>query len=307
MYKRLTVLAVGVFVAATCLSAFAQTGPSITLIKTFDYPAPGASTTPFGVNNLNTMVGIVTFASGITAGFQANSNSTVTELSDPNGDGTNTEAFGINDLGTIDGIYKNGATQALRGFKMLNTGAFVDFKGAPLCSNGVACPAYLFGINNQGELAGEWFPSPNSPEQAFSTLNGVFTTLTIPRSANGSAAYGLSNKHNYIAGISIDAADHVHGFLWFQKLARTMDDPGYADTLLFGVNNDQVMTGRVIDGSGVGHGVALVSGSWVTYDYPGATFTTLLGVNDENVASGAYIDSAGISHGFLVRIALPSS
>jgi hypothetical protein len=303
MFKRIVGLITGLGLLMIGLPLLASAAPSVSLIKTFDYPAPGASTTPFGINNLNNMVGIVTFPSGLTTGFQVNSNSTITEISDPLGDGSNTEAFGISDSGMIDGIYKNGATQGLRGFRLKN-GSFADYNGAPLCSNGVACPSYLFGINNAGQVAGEWFPSPSSPEQAFATIGGVFTSLTIPRSTNGSAAYGLSNKYNYIAGISIDAGDQVHGFLWHLTAARTMDDPAYPETLLFGVNNQQVMTGRVVDNMGVGHGVALASGSWVTYDYPGAVFTTLLAVNDEDIATGAYIDNAGISHGFLVRISL---
>jgi hypothetical protein len=283
--------------------------PSITLLKTIDYPAAGASTVPFGINNSNALVGAVTFSSGITAGFERQPNGTITELINPAGDGTYTQTVGLNDSGEIDGYYKNGATQQVIGFTLQN-GVYSDYKGAPLCTNGVPCVADLNGLNNAGVLAGEWYPSATSRQHAFATLHNTFTSLTVPNSANGSAAEALSNNGAYITGISIDKSNppRVHGFLYVasKNQAQSIDDTAYPSTLLFGVNNQEVLTGRVIDAAGVGHGAAWISGTWVIYDYPGATFTTLIGVNDLGIATGMYTDSAGINHGLLLKVALGS-
>jgi probable HAF family extracellular repeat protein len=307
--KQLFYLAIASLASAAYVgtaSAVIGSTATISLVTEFDYPSIGASTLPHGINNNGSVVGTVNFPDGEQAGFQRFKNGTFVELTDPSGNGLDTQAVGINDLGEIDGFYENGGTSAIIGFT-LTDGVYADFEGAPVECNLTPCTGDLIGINNAGDLVGGWFPPNGAPEQAFTVLNGTFTPITNSFLANLSAAEAISNNSKRVVGDFFDKSFNSHGFFYTVSNGQigAINFPGAVQTVIFGVNNHGTLTGRYVDGSGVAHGIAQISGQWATYDFPGAdNFTTLEHVNDNNLATGYYNDSAGIAHGFTAQVAL---
>jgi uncharacterized membrane protein len=307
MSKQLIYIAIMVFaVTVSARAALAVSSATITLVTQFDYPSTGASTLPHAINNNGAIVGTVTFPDSSSAGFERFKKGSFLELTDPSGNGLDTQALGINDSGEIDGFYENGGTSAIIGFTLVG-GVYSDFEGVPDTCNLMPCTGDLIGLNDAGDVVGGWFPPNAAPEQAFAVLGGVFTPITNSFLANLSAAESISNNSAHVVGNYFDKSFLSHGFAYAVAGGKisAINFPGGVQTAIFGVNNQQTLTGRYIDGSGVAHGIARISGVWATYDFPGANnFTTLEHVNDSNLATGYYTDASGIGHGFTAQVAL---
>lgn len=128
-------------------------------------------TYPAGINNHGVVVGVYdTFLGGPTTGFQMKGG-TVTTIQFPGAVSTSPAA--INDAGVIVGSYYDGTND--HGF-MEYLGSYTTLEPVGASSSGAS------GINNSGEIVGGYRPNVNAEGEAFTYLNGTFTTYVYPSS-----------------------------------------------------------------------------------------------------------------------------
>ncbi len=155
------------------------------------------------------------------------------------------------------------------------------------------------GINNYGELVGEYFQGGN--RFPFSEVDGVFTTLPEPLGGDRASANGV-NDLGQIVGDFRNASLGSSAFLYSGGSFTQLDDPNAVapgDTLAGGINNSGVVVGWYQDSSSHVHGFKYVNGSYSTVDVPGATLTEVKGINNQGVMVGWYEDGSFFTHGFI--------
>jgi uncharacterized membrane protein len=140
--------------------------------QTTPLAVPGADdTSPAGINNNGVVVGTYdTFLGGPVTGFQMKG-SAVTTIQFPGA--VNTYPVAVNDAGAIVGLYYDGTADH----------GFMEYRGSytKLEPEG-ASSSEARGINNSGEIVGEYRPSVNAEGEGFTYLNGTFTSYTSPAS-----------------------------------------------------------------------------------------------------------------------------
>src|SRR5579884_2197670 len=168
----------------------------------------------------------------------------------------------------------------------------------------------IVGINNQGQMVGEYWDS-TSHIYGFLLNNGVYTTLDVPN-ATAEVGYGNTfasgiNDKGQIVGYYFDSAGGAHGFLLSQGVYTTLDDPNAGSgTYALGINNQGQIVGTYFDSAGGAHGFLLNKGVYTTLDDPNAgssiygSGTLAGGINDKGQIVGQYYDSTGGVYGFLL-------
>jgi uncharacterized membrane protein len=92
----------------------------------------------------------------------------------------------------------------------------------------------------------------------------------------------------------------IHGFLDNAGVFTTIDYPGAAATLAWGINDSGLIVGDYIDTKNVEHGFLDNAGVFTAIDYSGASGTAALGINSAGDIVGIWLDAAQNSHGFLL-------
>lgn len=215
--------------------------------------------------------------------------STFTTIDVPNS--IETEATEINNPGQIAGDFGD-LSGAGHGF-VLAAGSFstVDVPGS--------LPGFTiaFGINDRGQITGNYRDSTVGHIHGFLLSNGSFTTIDFP-GATATRARGINNPGAIVGRYGPRSA--THGFLFASGSFSTIDFPGSIATAAFGINDLGQIVGNFKASNGAVHGFLLSSGSFSVIDFPGSTFTTALGINNRDEIVGSYTDTAGITHGFLL-------
>jgi hypothetical protein len=171
--------------------------------------------------------------------------------------------------------------------------------------------AFWIGINNLGELDGQWIDANTGLYTAGYYLNGNFTELPIPNSTFSSL--NMANNHGTAVGNYTDLNNLCHSFTRASDGTVTyLPDvvPG-GSTVAYYLNDNGVFVGYYSAGSiggnpygptGTIHGFIYKEGRYTTYDFPGETTTTLLlSINNHDVITGAYTDASGVAHSFLLK------
>jgi probable HAF family extracellular repeat protein len=144
--------------------------------------------------------------------------------------------------------------------------------------------------------------------------SGGFTAIDVP-GASGTFAAGINADPNtdtkIVGSYNISASPNRepvnHGFLLVGDSFTTIDVPGAADTVAYGINADGQIVGYYTDAAGTSHGFLLVGDSFTTIDVPGGVDTVAYGINDHGKISGFYADGTGLQHGFVATIQTPES
>jgi hypothetical protein len=297
--KQIFISILAVLFVFPFMGTFAQQAAnsgSIEVITTFDYPGPGNSTLPQGINERGDIVGIYIDSNGVNRGFVRFSDGSFSEpIVEPKTLGF-TQARDINSSGTICGDYF-GSDFNIHGFFLTN-GTFTEYDVAG------ASNTFVQGINDPADFAGIFGDSFNGPFQAFISVGGTITSFSVP-GATSTLAYQLNNSNQLLVGYYIDSAGILHGYYRDANgtLTFPIDPPGSTTTVLFGVNDRNWVVGRYADSSVVTHGLFFVPpNNFFTFDYPGSTFTSLNGINAQGFICGRYLDASLIAHGFIARV-----
>jgi probable HAF family extracellular repeat protein len=120
-------------------------------------------------------------------------------------------AVGINNHGTIAGISCNSSrvcsgVVVTKGAKGWHVQRKIVYPGA--------ANTYLNGINDNGDLAGDWTTGPNVPEQAFVYLksSNKFVSLNFNNNGNLAIASGINNSGEIVGEYSPTNGGAINGF-----------------------------------------------------------------------------------------------
>src|SRR5205807_1064349 len=162
-----------------------------------------------------------------------------------------------------------------------------------------------FGINDNGQIVGEYITSPDGVHHGFLYSNGTYTTLDDPLGIGSTIATGI-NASGLIVGYYNDASFHGHGFL-YNPNGSTYTPIGHPSagpmgTFVQGINDAGQIVGYYFDASDHMHGFLYIGGTYITLDDPTATNgTAAYGINSSGQIVGYYNKGSGV-HGFLLTI-----
>jgi probable HAF family extracellular repeat protein len=159
-----------------------------------------------------------------------------------------TSAEGINNRGTdIVGIFtvpRGNGQQLARGF-LLKKGVFTTIV-VPNTDQ-----TYAIGVNNSGEIVGEFVRTPSSLTESFLYRRGVFSAV----SPNSRITQALGvNDAGQIVGVFIDNNGAPHGFVETRGSFVNIDFPGSVSTEVHGINDSGEIVGGWEDTDGGEHG-----------------------------------------------------
>ena len=222
--------------ASTALSKNSARGKEAAVSYRYEIvDVPGATRTRiWAINDLGVVVGDISEASGDSPAFLRTPNGTVTTVTS---EGAHSTLRGINDLGISVGFFAVATPQGpnaseFHGFIRMPGGGTtqVDYPGAP--------DSALLGINNRGELVGQYDLGDQSVGGSFILDNGKYTNFVDPP---GSMPFNVfaqaANDPGLIVGSFIGSDGIQHAFVLKDGIYTTFDVPGSIGTVLVGVND----------------------------------------------------------------------
>ncbi len=172
------------------------------------------STSIYGVNNGNVMVGFYTDAQGAQHGLKLAGN-TVTNIDDPKAQTGMTFCYSLNTAGSIVGYYINGSNQEI-GFVYTN-GTFTDV--APPGATG----AFAQGINDSGVISGTYYDAGGAGHGY--TYNGsTYTTIDVPGAVT-SEGWGI-NAGGQVTLPWIDSFGYIESSILTGSNYKLVNVPG---------------------------------------------------------------------------------
>ena len=167
---------------------------------------------------------------------------------------TQDDLTGVNNHDVAVGSYLNGSGRYRSYTYNIKTGKFtlVTEPGAPTGGNAPNLEA--LGINNAGDVVGEYTTSGHTLDGFIRLAGGAFHTIAVPGAAE-TVAIGVNDNDTvvgaYIGGTGTPAG--IHGFIWRigGSFTTMVDDPNASGvTVLFGINNEGDIVGYYDDSHG---------------------------------------------------------
>lgn len=169
------------------------------------------------------------------------------------------QLLGVNDNNIAVGAYIDAQGKS-RGYEYnITTRTFTRIL-APGTVAGRQSPSLVTsGINDLGDIAGFYVPSPNGPTVGFLRLaNGQFIRIAFP-GASMTKPFAVSRRREVVGAYTVGNGNQarMHGFTWtMQRGFTTVDDPhGIGATALAGVNDAGDLVGFYTDASGMTRGL----------------------------------------------------
>jgi hypothetical protein len=315
-----------------------------------DFNAPGAGTGAgqgtnlaglSGINTAGTITGPYVDSKGLFHGYIRSTTGKFTILNAPGAGGSKgqgTLAGNINKSGEIAGFYVD-AADADHGFLWTSKTGFTTFD-APGSGTGAgegSVTAFFDGLNDNGELAGNYADSKLVNHAYVRSSDGVFSTFSAPKAGTdnkgcptgvackGTLASGIDLAGTFV-GLYVDERLVNHGLVrsssgtitTFDVTGAGTDNKGCAaaapackGTFPQNINSSGVVVGYYVDENIVAHGFERsASGVITTFDEPGACKsgtacagdgTFAFSNNAANAITGYYIDSKSVFHGFVAH------
>jgi hypothetical protein len=207
-----------------------------------------------------------------------------------------TDSYAVNNTGVIAGDYLDSSgTQ----HGMILDGKKLTTFEAP--AGGTVIAGY--GINSSNVVAG-WYVDANLIDQGFTYANGVMTSIFYPKST-GTQANGI-NDNGWVVGDYFDASGTTHGFYFDGKKYHKVDVKGALSTIVWAINNANLMTVYTTDTS---TGLPLdayttTNGKKFTnVDPPGFVNNAIHGINNNGDLDYTVFDASQNRHGMLYQAA----
>ena len=189
---------------------------------------------------------------------------------------------------------------------VLTRGRYVPFEAAD-----PRVQLFPTGINNRGEIVGEYIIASSKESILLRDRRGRITSFDVP-GAKGTEASDINDRGQIVGTFSEDTpivnnSARPRGFLLDRGKLTTIDFPGAALTVAAGVNNRGQVVGGYLDAQGRPHGYRWDNGRFTTIEVPGASGTMAGDVNDRGEMIGVVgtnpDDPRGTmgSRGFLLR------
>jgi hypothetical protein len=230
----------------------------------------------YGVNKDDVSVGAYVDTSGQEHGMMV-SDGKVTNIDDSNG--VQTICFAINSANHIVGDYidTNGNPH---GFEYV-AGKFTDISGP---SGALSDDAT--GINDAGEISGDFYSGSDSTHHGFLFKGGKYTELDPPGSTNTFGA-GINASGN-ATFFWVDSKGYVQSSLYNGKTFTSINVPGVASSYAQGINTAGDIVFVVYDPYGVGHSALKQGSSYFVFDDPKGFNAAAGGINDGGLIVGYY-------------------
>ncbi|HTU47539.1 MAG TPA: hypothetical protein VMF91_20925 [Bryobacteraceae bacterium] len=154
------------------------------------------------------------------------------------------------------------------------------------------------GINNSGEIVGD-FSSPSAlGYQGFLDNHGVFTTVSVAGSS-GTQAFGVNNSGE-IVGLSFTSTGDTNAFLDAHGTSTVLNVFGGPGAQANGINDSGEIVGYD-SGPSFSYitGFSLKNGTVSPIFVPNSSGTEPLGINNAGQIVGTYFDRSGEPHSFL--------
>jgi uncharacterized membrane protein len=204
----------------------------------------------FKINDRGDVVGNYIGDDGFQHGFLLSKSGVITTLDFPGA--SDTYPYGINKSGTVvgqwDQLDANGNVLIVHGFTWKN-GTFTqfDFPGAG--------DTYLFGIGPNGNLVGVWDTAITSPiGHGFLCSSGQCSSFDVPVAGALVTQGDDINGDGLIVGAYVDADGVIHAFIMQGTNFTSLDYPGAASTLAWGINSAGQIVGDYLNADGSTHG-----------------------------------------------------
>jgi uncharacterized membrane protein len=230
----------------------------------------------WGVNNSGVSVGSYVDTTGTEHGLMI-SGGKVTNIDDPSG--VSTICFAINSTNHIVGDYFDTSGNP-HGFEY-SAGKFTDIPGPS-----EALSSDASGINDAGEIAGDFFSSTDRTHHGFVLKAGEYKQLDPPGSTNTFG--GGINTAGLVAFFWVDAKGYVQSSLYNGKKFTSIDVPGAASTYAQAVNTAGDIVFFVFDPYGVEHAALKKGNAYFIFDDPKGSQAAATGINDSNLIVGFY-------------------
>ena len=242
----------------------------------------------------------------------------------------NTLATGINARGAIVGIYYDTAGNE-HGFLLKDrTFLTVDVPGTLVGVSGML-QTEANGINDMGEIVGDYFAPPGAPgapactadspafspqcRRGFLYRKGQFFDVLVPGKKGSipnaitpdGTIYGCDHDDDYFTSMVGFARNGFDAYITLDAGGGELKNS--MESVLGSMNNGATPDGSVIvglyvdppDSSGQYHGYVVHQGTFHSYDVPGSVATQTWGINSAADFVGLYDDANGNEHGFLQR------
>ncbi len=167
-----------------------------------------------------------------------------------------------------------------------------------------------FGVNNCGEIAGDFEDAANSPHGFLvhpPYTPGDFTIIDVDfPGAAATRAGGINDSGDIVGTFFVPPDFRFRGFLRSQGVFTQILFPGARNTTPSGINNAGQIVGGFNTDAGTSHGFLAgppyTPGDFTRIDvpFPGANVTGASGINDAGQIVGSFSDPDGF-HGFLAR------
>ena len=160
----------------------------------------------------------------------------------------------------------------------------------------------LYGINNNGQVIGEYIDSLGN-RTAFLKTGSTYTPITPPGAVGDVYVYGINDSGNVLG--YADGGYFLRSGTAYQDIG---DYPGADYTDYTDINNSGMLAGYITDGDGYSRGFIRNSGSFTLVDHPDADMacayynpcgTWLTGINNLDNVTGVYRGTDGRYRSFI--------
>jgi hypothetical protein len=148
-----------------------------------------------------------------------------------------------------------------------------------------------FGINDRGQIVGEYVDAGNVPHGFLLDKAGRFTPIDVP-GAKATNAAKINNRGQIVGAYSNDTTDldangvPRRGFVLDRGRYIRLDFPGARSSQALDINDRGQVSGDYQDADGVFHGYVWERGRFRTVDGPRAGGTAVAGINNRGQLTG---------------------
>jgi probable HAF family extracellular repeat protein len=168
-----------------------------------------------------------------------------------------------------------------------------------------AANTFVSGVNNRGQLVGQFTKVATGPGHAFTGEPGHLVPVD-PEGIVGTSAFSVAYTLNsagviggsYSADPTLGRGDH--GYLLRHAEVIPVQYPGGLPTEVYGINDANQVIGGYFTADGNVHAFELEDGVFTAEDVPGSIATAPFAINDRGETAGFFATVAGTpGHGYI--------
>ncbi len=177
---------------------------------------------------------------------------------------------------------------------------------APPVQGLVSAFSQIYGVNNAGDLVGEYFAVGVDPT-GYVSRNGVLTTIASPDPAATRTIPHDVNNLGHIAGFYLASTGRTIGFLLRKGVFEKIEIPNAQYIAILGMNDSDQLVGHYTlegDTTYTRHGILWSQGQITPIAYPGAEQTEPHGIGRDGTVVGSYtrtVNGLEKRFGFVLR------